>query len=281
MAEDDPLEPAWGMLRATPALMRTSFLLTLVLLNGCGGGESIIEGTLLDGDDARWVWVEGAADRVPISSAEFRVEGVRGDTIDLRFADDDGDAGRMRILGLPDGSRLRLRQVWFEDERAFPTTIELGSGRAVEINRVRMASSDAQQGDLRTRGTLLASSADSDALLVRVVQGEGADLRVVINPATVVTGPDGAPASAERLEFGDSLTIAGSFAGGYLIASEITVPRSVAMGIEAGDGSDDNDDRARGARDSDRDRARDDDDDYDEPGRRRRFGRSVGGRGRS
>jgi hypothetical protein len=264
----------------------TPLLVVLITIAGCRPDDSTIQGTLLDDDEAAWVWIDGETDRVEIAGGEFRLENVVGDTVDLRFASDDGDEGRMRILGLRGGSTLSLDGLWIEDDWAFVTSVGLEGSRVVEINRMRMAPAETLEGDLAIDGTLLALSGGEDALIVRPADDQLPDVRVVVTPATVIESVDGDPVSLSEIDFGDSLTVRGVAEGGYLMAAEIQFPRSVAVGAEPSSGEagvDGSGDASGGGR-NDADEARERDRDEDNRGRGRgppRLGRTIGPPGRS
>ena len=223
------------MLPAPPDRMRTAFLVPLFgILAGCGGDASSVEGTLLGGGSGGQVWVDGETDRISISEAGFRIEDVSGDTIDLQFVDADGETGRMRILGLPDGALLTLRDVWIENDVAFPTEVNLNSGATISVNGLRMSTPGQVTGQITAAGTLLALSNDAEALILRPDDADMADLRVVVTPGTVLQSVDGEPVSLALLKPGDSLAVGGSVQGGYLVAAEVTVPRAVAAGVGLG-----------------------------------------------
>lgn len=217
------------MLSAPAEDMRTiSLLITAAFLGACGR-SSVIEGTLLDADDAGAVWVEGVSERVVVESLAFRLEGVAGDTIDLLFGDDEESSRRMRLIGLPGGTQLTLHGVWFEDELAFPTSIDMDGGRTLSVNGLRMGGLPAE---VDARGSVLAASRNGENLIVRSEDEGLPDLRVVVGPGTAVRSEDGEPASAERLSAGDSVIVRGSTDSGYVLATELQVPRSVAAGAE-------------------------------------------------
>lgn len=217
------------MLSAPSDGMRILSVLMLAGLLGSCGQSSVIEGTLLDADDAGAVWVEGESERATVESLAFRLEGVSGDTIDLLFGDDEDSSRRMRLIGLPGGSQLTLHGVWFEDELAFPTSIDLEGGRTLHVNGLRMGGLPAE---VDARGWILAASRDGENLIVRPDDEGLPDLRVVVGPGTTVRSEDGEPASAERLSPRDSVAVRGSTDSGYLLATELQVPRSVAAGAE-------------------------------------------------
>jgi hypothetical protein len=233
-ARRSPAEPerSQGMLPAFGDGMRIlGGLFVCLLLLGCRGGSATIDGTLLDADDAGYVWIEGTPDRVPVEGLAFRVQGIRGDTIDLRFATEADDAGTMRILGLGRGGTLTLHAIWFRDDRAFPTAVDLDGPRSVTINGLRMASPNRLPAAIDVQGTLLALAGDGESLMVRPAEESLPDLRVVIAPGSTVRSVDGEPASLERLSFGDTLEVRGGTEGGYVIATEIVLPRRVAAGV--------------------------------------------------
>jgi hypothetical protein len=264
----------------------TPLLVALITIAGCRADEATIQGTLLDDDEAGWVWIDGETDRVQVAAGEFRLDNVVGDTIDLRFASDDGDEGRMRILGLRGGSTLTLDGVWIEDDWAFATAVGLEGSRVVEINRIRMAPAETLEGDLAIDGTLLAVSRGDDALIVRPSDDQLPDVRVVVTPATVIESVDGDPVSLSAVDFGDSMTVRGVAEGGYLMAAEIQFPRAVAVGAEpsSGEAGVDGSGDSSGGGPSDDDEVRVRDRDEDNRGRGRgppRLGRTVGPRGRS
>jgi hypothetical protein len=204
-------------------------LLSAMVAAGCRDGTAAIEGGLRDPDAATIVWVDGADQRAAIAGASFRLEAVRKDTLELRFASDSDDVGTMRLLGLGSGARLTLHGIWFDDGVAFPSSIELSGTRLVNINGIRMASPERVTGRVEIAGELLANGG-GEALILRPLDDGLPDLRVVVPREATVRGEDGEPISLNRLQFGDSLTVRGMAEDGYLHASEVIVPRRIVSG---------------------------------------------------
>lgn len=219
-----------------PAMRNPLCLLPILALAACGEDATALVGHLAEGTEATHVWVLGEPARAPVEADSFRLEGLTGELLDLRFAEGDEEVARMEIRGVRPGEGLRLRGVWFDDGVAYPAAVE-GPG-VLTVNGLRMAG--AEEGDSRqvdATGTVLAVSDEGDALLVRREEGEGADLRVVVTPGTLVRTADGDPASAEGLEFGDSVRVMGPSESGYLVATELVVPRERARSAASGRGS--------------------------------------------
>jgi hypothetical protein len=192
--------------------------LLVALLAGCGGGTGSIEGTLLDPGDATHVLLDGQPERLSLDGNAFRVEEVRGDTLDLRFANDEREVGWMRIVGFPSGGRLDLEGVWFESSRAFPTSVRLSGAPVVQINGLRMGSAERLPDPLSLEVTVLAIARDRESLIARPLDEDLPDLRVVIVPGTAVRTVDGDPATLRGLSFGDTVRVDGRAEGGYVIA---------------------------------------------------------------
>ena len=224
------------MLRAFPRRMRPRPLPLLLLLTGCGAAnDAVLSGTLADDHGATQVWVVGGAGGA-VRGDSFSVVLPDADTLDLRFADADGELARMVIHGARATGRLSLHDVWFEDGVAFPAAVAGVAERAVEINGLRLADAAALAGEIDTEGTLLAAAGEGDALLLRPTDASLPDLRVVITPGTLVRSPQGDPAPLDDLEFGDSLRLRGLAESGYVIATEIVVPRAAGRGKGRGRG---------------------------------------------
>ena len=185
----------------------------------------MISGALLDNSLSGQVWIDEEVDRFDITNGTFRVEGPARDTLDLQFSTSDGETGRMRILGLPGGSDLTLDGIWFEGGIAFAMDAATGNA-TVHINGLRMGSLAGVSEGESIGGTVLALDEDERALIIRPADGGLPDLRIVISDATAVEGAENIPSTLERLQFGDSITVAGEVEGRYLLASRVIVPVS-------------------------------------------------------
>lgn len=203
--------------------MRFPLCCLAALLSACGTETVTVRGTLAEGTDATEVWVAGATERARVEADSFVLQGLTGDSLDLRFASDGADPARMRIAGLAPGAQLRLDGVWVEEGVAFPARIGLAEGAVVSINGLRMSAPEAVPAAVDAAGTVLARG--EDALLVRPAGSTLADLRVVVTPGTVVRSPDGDPVELDELQFGDSVRVVGTGEGGYVIAAELVLPR--------------------------------------------------------
>lgn len=204
--------------------MRRFVLIPMLFLCACGRDRVTVTGTLAEGTAASWIWAVGSDQGAEVDSGAFRLKGVRGDTLELRFAAGD-DTARMQLLGVPPGSEIRLEQVWTDGGVAFPTRIAGAENQRVRVNGMWMGGSVPEQ--LNQVATVLAVSDDGDALLVRPAEGELPDLRVVVTPGTVVESQDGDPYDLDEAEFGDSLRISGGGQGDYVIATRLVVQRRV------------------------------------------------------
>jgi hypothetical protein len=280
------------MLRALQPSMRSAILLLSVLAAaGCRDRSAMVEGVLLEPGDATWVWAAGGAERQRVDDGAFALDGIRGDTLDLRFATDDEEVGWMRIVGLPAGGRIALDGIWFDDDRAFPTSVDLGRGGVVSINGLRMSPPGQLRGSVELPATLLALDRSAGVLLARPDDESLADVRVVLPPGVSIRGEDGEPVPLSRMDFGDPFTVRGSVEGGYLIATEVVTPRSLSGGADPGSsGSASDADRTSPSlvapppsqtpsRPADRPSVRDRDEDDDDDSVRPRDGRGPDGRG--
>jgi hypothetical protein len=216
------------MLPAHARRMRALLPLLLLALSACGGGSLAIEGTLADSTGAAEVWAVGRPERVELASGAFRVDGVDGDTLELRFTRGDGPDARMLLHDLPSRGTLRIDGIWFAGELAFPSRVAANGGGPLTVNGLRMAGPEAVPSNVNVAATVLAVSGDGDALVVRPVNASLPDLDVVVTPAAVVRTIDGDLVAADQLQFGDSLRISGIGQGGHVIAAEIMVSRRVA-----------------------------------------------------
>lgn len=206
-------------------------LLLPVMLSACGEEPSVISGTFLDTSITGQVWIDEEVDRFDIAGGAFTLEGERRDTLDLQFATADGETGWMRILDLPGGAELTLDGIWLEGGRAFATDATAGEGQVVNVNGFRMGSLAGVGDGSIVEGTLLAIGDDGESLFVRPNDANLPDLRVAVGQGTVVQGPNDTPSSLERLEFGDSISVAGEVEGRYLMAAEVTLPQSATTAV--------------------------------------------------
>lgn len=219
---------------------------------GCGGGSIEISGDLAEGEHADSVLHFGGAARVAVAGDSFRIQGLDGEVVDLRFVNDDGLHARMEIRDAP-GGPIHLRGIWMGRGAAYPSGVRIEGGGTITINGVRMADPEGMPGELEAAGVVLAASGSGDAMLVRPDADHLPDLRVVVTPATSVTSPDGDPVEVDRVEQGDSVTVRGPIQNGYLVASEVVLPRRSATRGERGDGDERGDGGERGGRDGDGD----------------------------
>jgi hypothetical protein len=225
------------MLPALAVAMRRYLILPIfLLLGGCGGGESILSGTIADGEELTHVWVVGGAERSEILGDSFSLPGLRDDVVELRFARGDREAARMEIRELRRGAAVQLRGIAVEDGMAFPLSLEGESELVVEVNGVRLGTPGTIPERVDVRAALLSRSRSGDALLVRPEGTRLPDLRVVVTPGTEVRTQDGDPVSLERTDFGDTLRIVGSGEGGFVIATLVEVPRARARSSANDDG---------------------------------------------
>lgn len=200
-------------------------LLAACLLAACGTEETTISGTLDPELAVTHVWVLGGPERAVVDASAFRIEGIVGDTVDLRFADEDGERGRMRIEGVPPGAVVELREVWVEEGRAFPARVTLEGVEQLTINGLRYAPVERLDDEIEAEGEVLSVSDDGDALLVRPADGSLPDLRIVITPGSRILSPDGEPLEAESIASGDSIRLRASREGSYFLATELVLPR--------------------------------------------------------
>lgn len=210
----------------------------LLLLAACGGGggTASVRGAFRDGHvpavgpDTLHVRVQGSSGRVPVLDGAFTLEGVAPGAVALRFGRGDGDAARMELEGVPEGGAVELRGIRVDRESglAFPAAVGLEGAETVRVNGLRYAARPLP-AEVEAVGTVLAASRGGDAFLVRPADAALPDLRVVVGPLTETTTPDGDPVPPEELARGDTVTVAGSTRGGYLLASRIVAPRALAL----------------------------------------------------
>lgn len=214
----------------SPGMRIPRILLAAAALTACGDDPSLIDGQLAEGAEATHVWVLGEPERAAVSADSFRLEGVPEGVLDLRFAAEDEEVARMEIHGVAPGDRVRLRGIWFDDGVAYPGTVERTGEGTLTVNGIRMAGAAGVTAGVDVLGTVLAVSGEGDALILRPVDPELPDLRVVVTPGTSERTPDGDPADAEELEFGDSVRVVGQNEQGFVIATELILPRDRASG---------------------------------------------------
>lgn len=224
-------------------------LVHVALLAACGGGEGAsVRGSFraeeLSGD-ALHVRLAGASARVQVVDGGFVMEGVAPGAVALRVGRGDETVARMKLEGVPEGGAVELRGIRIDGESglAFPAGVGLEGAETVVVNGIRYAAGPLP-AELEAEGRVLAASRGGDALLVRPADAALPDLRVVVGPLTETTTPDGDPVPPEHLARGDTVTVAGSTRGGYLLASRIVAPRALALreagaGEVAGDRGDD------------------------------------------
>jgi hypothetical protein len=205
--------------------MRPLLVLSVITLSACGPPGSVIEGSILDPDDANIVFFDQVSPGVRLDGTTFQIRGVRGHSVELRFQEDDRERGVMTITGLRAGSQLVLHGVWIEDRRAFPSSISMPDGGLVTVNGLRMTDPKRIPRSLATSATILSRTREGDGLFVRPVESDMPDLRVLIGPQTRIVALGGDPLSLRDLEFGDSVRIEGESVNGYVMAREVTVPQ--------------------------------------------------------
>lgn len=228
------------MLRAIGAGMRKMLLTLLAAASGaCGDRDVALTGTLADPGSATHVWVMGGPERAEIAGDSFSIGGLRAPEVELRFARDEREVGRMEITQLTDGARFHLRGITVDDGLAFPSGVEAEARVRVTINGLRFGTSDAVPENVDVRAALLSRSRSGDALLVRPDGDRLPDLRVVVTPGTTIRTEDGDPVTLERADFGDTLRVVGSGEAGFVVAREIVVPRRLASPSAAADGEED------------------------------------------
>lgn len=200
-------------------------LLTILLLNACGGDSLTVHGTLLPGSDATDVYVVGQPLRGRIVADSFTISGITGELVELEFADGDDRLGRMRIERW-DADEVALRGIWMEDGVAYATALR--GEAAADVNGLRMAGAGALPRSVAVDGVVLAASGSGDAFILRPTEGGLPDLRVVLTPGTAVELEGGGPARDE-LRFGDSVRVEGTAEAGYVVATRLVVhPRPAA-----------------------------------------------------
>lgn len=231
--------------------MRRVCLVGLILLAACGRSVTVA-GTVEEDAEVEAVWHYEGDERAHLQADSFRLEGLRGDPIDLRFTGEDGLHARMEIRGAPGGGRIHLANVWIDEGVAYPSRIAIEGADFVIVNGLRMGDPGALPREMETEGVVLAAGRSGDALLVRPLGRGLPDLRVVVTPGTGIVSPDGEPIPGGAAATGDTVRVTGSTSGGYLVATELVIPRSSALERENGEGSSDDDGRAGEWREPDR-----------------------------
>ncbi len=218
--------PPLPCMRARDLLFGT----VLLVIVGCDGDRTVIRGSLTpadtgcEGDRVLQVAIAGSADTARIRDCRFTLKTTASGSFSLRFLRDGKAAGRMYVEGLPPAVRLTLRDVWFDERLAFPTSVALKGAEAVTINGLRMAEANRLPRRLQEDATVLGRSDDADALLVRPSDPSLPDLYVRSDAGTRVVATDGSPGSLARLSAGDPVRIEAAHAGDYLLAQRIVVP---------------------------------------------------------
>jgi hypothetical protein len=205
--------------------VRTAAPLLLALVAGCGAAPVTIQGTVADDVRADSVWHFGGHARAALVADTFRLESLRGETVDLRFTGGDGLHARMEISDVRPGARVRLRGIWIDDDVAHASGVALEGTDAVTINGIRMGDPTQLPAEVAADGLVLAASGSGDALLVRPLDRGLPDLRVVATPATDVRTADGDPIDRDGARAGDTVRVVGATHAGYLVASELVLPR--------------------------------------------------------
>lgn len=211
----------------------------LALLAAACGRSVTVTGTIDDDAGVEAVWHYEGDERSGLEADSFRLEGLRGDPIDLRFTGEDGLHARMEIRGAPAGGRIRLTDVWIEDGVAYPSHVALDGADFVVVNGLRMGDPGAWPAEVDVEGVVLAAGRSGGALVVRPLDDGLPDLRVVVTPATGVVSRDGEPVPGGAASTGDTVRVAGTTSGGYVIATELVLPRAAA--VQAGDREGDSD----------------------------------------
>src|SRR5687768_12193386 len=93
----------------------------LLLLCACQSETTVIEGTLLDPEAATHVQVDEAGELAVIESGAFSLEAIPGDIVELRFEREGRDVGTVQLNGFQGSRHLSLEEIWFDDERGFPS----------------------------------------------------------------------------------------------------------------------------------------------------------------
>jgi hypothetical protein len=219
--------------------MRMRIVVLALTGAACGGGAdgAAVEGTFAPGLAPTGVWVVESQRSEPADSAGFRIADLTPGPVSIRLLSGSDTAAVLNLSGLPDGARVRLRDLRVDgDSRfAFPRTVELDGADMVTVNGLRMAPSGRIPREVDVRGAMLAWSSDVGAMLVRPADPRLPDLRVVAGLATEFVGTDGGRADPTTLQPGDSLRVEGRSEEGYVLATRITVPTRIAgVGTDAG-----------------------------------------------
>lgn len=194
-------------------------LLTVLFLSACGRDSLTVHGTLLPGSDATDVYVVGRPLRGRVVADSFTIAGIRGEVVELEFAEGNDRLGRMRIERW-NADELVLRGIWMDDGVAHATALR--GEAAADVNGLRMAGAGALPLTIEADGVVLAASGRGDALILRPVGSGLPDLRVVLTPGTAIEREGGGP-PRDELRFGDSVRVEGTAEAGYVVATRLVV----------------------------------------------------------
>lgn len=208
-------------------MRHVSLLLFILSTSVACTGDRVIEGTLLEDGTAERVWIDGSGEPMALLDSGFRFEGVRGDTINLLFDIGEEEPSSMQIVGIPGGAHVSLREIWFAEGLAFPNFVDSEGGRTLTVNGIRMGSTDGVMGELTADGTVLSLSRENGTLLLRPFDPQIPDLRVLLGAGAILETIDGDRMEFGRLSFGDTISVRGQAESGYLLATEIGMPRPI------------------------------------------------------
>lgn len=216
--------------------------ITIAGLAACrGGGDRVsIRGDFADSASAATVVRATEAGReVEVLDGAFELPGLAAGPTTLRLVRDADTSAILALDNAPAGADVALHGLRVDPAsgRAFPRSVELSGTEVLLVNGVRMARDGALPADVDVPGSILALSAERDALLVRPDDASLPDLRVVVGLGTHVAGEDGGPADLASLGRGDSVRVQGRADQGFVVADSLTVRRSATESSARGDAS--------------------------------------------
>jgi hypothetical protein len=217
--------------------MRSNLLVVPLLVAaaaGCGGGAErvSIRGDFADSASAATrVRAVEAAREVEVERGGFELRDLAAGPATLRLVRGTDSSAVLALDNAPAGAKVVLHALRTDARsgRAFPRAVELTGAELLLVNGVRMAGDDRLPAEIDAPGSILALSAERDAILVRPDDASLADLRVVVGLATETVTTDGDPVDLASLGRGDSLRVQGRVDHGFVVARRLTVDRRAAI----------------------------------------------------
>jgi hypothetical protein len=215
-------------------------ILGTLMAAACQRRDVALGGTFRDpglaSDTTLTVRAVEAQREAPVRAGAFELKGLVAGPVTLEVRSRGRAVARIDVPDLPPGAWLEMQGLRVDPAsgRAFPTSVDLRGAKVATVNGVRMAPADRLPGEVDVRGTVLATSDDGTALLLRAADSTLPDLRVVIMPTTQSATRDGDPVPLDHVARGDSLRVKGRRQGGFVLAAGIEVPRARAVSPTAG-----------------------------------------------